>query len=179
MPDLSGVIALSTILSFGHGCPVGPNIALTAQHIVNPEPLDLKAPMVPVQWSQGSLIGHGTPRLPWADRDLASLRSDLPFPTTYVVASTIPSRGEVVYFVGFNWSKKRAFEPREVKAKVIGMVAGQLIYDETAGPGGSGSCVLNAAGEVVAIHVATMNVGPGDNVGIGVLIVGLDVDVLQ
>jgi V8-like Glu-specific endopeptidase len=47
-----------------------------------------------------------------------------------------------------------------------------VFYDKTAGPGSSGSCVLNERDEVVAINVGIWTHGPEAQTPVGVEIVG-------
>jgi hypothetical protein len=176
-PDLSGVLRVVGLRGIAHACPVAPDKALTNVHVVG-EYYDSR----PFIWSTDTadgLLGNVPVGLFWATnrttegdafRDLARVapfRST--FPRWYPIATAAPIPGETVWFVGYDWRRKNdAFARRVFKSKVLRAVSGHLIYAPAGTPGSSGSCVLNAAGQVVAINAAGMGTDDKGEVGIGV-----------
>lgn len=166
------VVSLWTRDGLGHACPINSTDALTADHVaVSREvvwgPFSGFAPYV--IW--GDQLGNtGTAQWQWSDkrRDLSLIRivKDSPPFTAYLRrAKAAPRVGDNVFVVGFKWGKGVGDWTNE--SKVSGVQAGMLIYETSPGPGSSGSCVLNEAGEVVAINVWTIS---GE--GAGLLVVG-------
>jgi hypothetical protein len=173
-PDVSRIVRLSGRFAMGSGCPVGPRKILTAAHVIDPRPFD-RTPLMRTYFAQGTVTGLATPEYSHAVRDLALLEAsvDVEF---YPVAKAAPQAGDSLWLTGYDWRDvKRAFAERTWEVKALRSVAGSLlIYDPAGEPGTSGSCVLNAAGEVVAINVGGKGVGRmfDGEVGVGVLVAG-------
>jgi len=193
-PDTSRMIRVVGRWSTASACPIGPRLALTAAHVVDPRPFDNNVGYSPMAFQQGDVIGtfnvatipKPTPKNPDAveylvsrSRDLAYVNSNVALKGWYPRAEKAPAPGEYVYFYGLDWrSKSAAFAERVFRAKVIRSVAGILVYEPAGEPGTSGSCVLNEKAEVVAVNTGGVYVGnsrslgglllPGDEVGIGV-----------
>lgn len=170
-PDLSGVLRLSGTSSSAHACPISMNLALTSKHVVM-----AYSEMI---WGINDGEKHsGIVKSEWADafRDLAHIVpiSAQRFPRWYPIAEKAPSVGDKVYFLGFDFSnKKDAFAPKEFRGTVTRLFNGTLIFDPAGKPGSSGSCVLNEAGEVVAINQGAQEVADkSDVVGLAVAVWG-------
>jgi V8-like Glu-specific endopeptidase len=187
-PDTSLQIRVVGRWSTASACPIGPRMALTAAHVVDPRPFD-KTPYSPVAFQQGETVGTFTvlerkdakgavlEQMVSRSRDLAYVESNVELVGWYHLAEKAPQPGATVYFYGLDWrNKKNAFAERVWTATVLRTVAGIVIYDPAGEPGTSGSCVLNEDGQVVAVNTGGMLVGPrearalghGNEVGIGV-----------
>jgi Trypsin-like peptidase domain len=173
-PDMSKIVRVSGRWTLGSACPIGPHTALSAAHVVDPRPFDREIPLSPVVFSQGPLIDTFRAEYSFAHRDLAVLTTESTL-EYYRIAVARPQAGDSLYLTGFDWRDvKRAFADRMWEVKDLRVVAGLLIYTPPGDPGTSGSCVLNQAGEVVAINIARKGVGKfgTEEVGLGVLIAG-------
>jgi hypothetical protein len=165
-PDLSGVLKLSSSGNRAHACPIAMDKALTNGHVTGNSS----------QWIWGVSDGeeaHGITRTDWTDgfRDLAQIVPDSAqrFPKWYSLAKSAPKVGDKVYFLGYDWrDKKRGYGERTFDGKVTRIQNGELIFDGQGQPGSSGSCILNEAGEVVAINRSGRDMDNGDKTGQGV-----------
>ena len=167
------IVAVGGKKSFGHACPISKTEALTAEHVSTITRFNGTQVIFPLIWSDTE-GGHGTVMEFMSDsrRDLSYVRVDEgEFARFFTVAKSEPMVGSHVLIVGFDF--KKGIIPRLVWARVLNITAGVLTYDDTPGPGSSGSCVLNEQGEVVAINIGQFNI---DNyskpVGLGHLITG-------
>lgn len=174
-PDVSRIVRLSGRFALGSGCPVGLRTILTAAHVIDARPFDKDVPLAITYFAQGALLGTAFPTHAWGTRDVALLSTEVDI-EFYPVAVSAPAAGEVLFLTGYDWRDvKRAFAERIWEVKALRSVAGNLlIYDPAGEPGTSGSCVLNSAGEVVAINVGGKGVGKmfSGEVGVGVLVAG-------
>lgn len=153
-PDLSGVLALiGGKGNMAHACPIGPALALTSAHVVGE---DYRRYI----WdSQGQIGLLGSPRTTERDlfRDLARVApwggSTTTFPSWYPLAKEAPQPGDKVHYRGWNFRRRKdAFAALDFESTVIRIRGGHVVYWPPGVPGTSGSCVLNAAGEVVAVN---------------------------
>lgn len=149
-PDLSGMLKLTSGDSIAHACPIAMDKALTNQHVMSGASRFI--------WgvSDGEEF-HGLVEVDRSEdfRDLTYIRpvTVTRFPKWYSIAKAAPKIGDKVFFMGYDWSKqKNAFGPYEFDAKVTRILNGQLVFEPAGKPGSSGSCILNEAGEVVAIN---------------------------
>ena len=107
--------------------------------------------------SRGVMGLLGSPKTTERDlfRDLARVApwGDATFPHWYPLAKLPPQVGDRVRFRGWDFRRRKdAFAPRDFDATVIRVRSGLVLFYPPGVPGTSGSCVLNAAGEVVAIQ---------------------------
>ena len=169
-PDSTGILRIFSQRIFGHGCPVGETEMFTARHVALPENRSNY-----VVWStQNGVTGSAWVEDSDLRRDLARMRSDTPFPHVYRIAAEIPTVGDRVLIVGYNYSK--SLQPKILSIKVENVVAGHLVLSPGATRGFSGSCVLNEQNEVVAI--LTGGVGQEERpYGIAPIVVGVWGDV--
>ena len=159
--------------AIAHACPIGPNEALTAAHVVDPRPYDKEVPLQPARWSAKDVFGLLVPSWRLSDSDVAQGVSERPFPLWYEAAKEAPKVGDYLWLVNYSWDgKSKAFSEVPLKVKVTRVLAGHVVYEPSGDPGSSGSCVLNASGELVAINSAGMTVGFHEEVGIGVAVWG-------
>jgi hypothetical protein len=151
----------------GHACPVSPTEAYTADHIAilhrDSDPTSGQA--LPITW--GDRYGNsGTFVWVWSDlrRDLSFVRV-MPetslFSGWFSIADKTPRPGDHVIIVGYDFEKGMVDKPLKVHVTLV--QAGHIAYDDTPGPGSSGSCILNELGEVVGINVAMVN---GNGIGV-------------
>lgn len=146
------VVRIATKGGIAHGCPVGPRDLLTAGHVMmryghaGPE-------AIPATWSDTS--GHsGSLTMLYFDarRDLVLAEStDVPFARWFALASTPPAIGTRAHAVGYDFDNP-SLSQRTVSVRVTGLLGGDVLFERSAGPGSSGSCWINEAGEVIAIH---------------------------
>ncbi len=164
-PNLDGVIRLHGRDSLAHACPLAKDRAITNAHVANSAHV----------WSVGEVSGVVNA----ADtashfRDLAWISPKLgEFPVVYPISQAGPKVGEELFFVGYDWTNQdKALGSRVFKVKVIRSVAGHIAYKPAGAPGSSGSCVLNAKGEVVAVNKGAIELDDKARIGVGVAIWG-------
>lgn len=168
------VVGVSGKGGLGHACPISPTLALTAGHVVYKEintSLGIEEKVIFVVWeSKDGEHGRLSPRGTWSNRDLAMVVTDIPFPGFYVPSPNRPKVGDAVYLVGYD--HKRRLERRVVRAKITSLYAGLIIYDDTPGPGSSGSCVVNEAGQLLGVNFAGGEDEHGRRTGIATSVYG-------
>jgi S1-C subfamily serine protease len=165
-PDTSGILRLGGRFTFAHACPIE-DLVLTSGHVVDARPFEPEVPLLPYRYSDGA--GNAGVVAPLSTERCSDLAVMAVRPgqvvRPYLRASEAPQIGERVWYIGYDWSGKgKAFAEKVIDAKVIRIVAGHLILDEAGEVGSSGSCVLNQAGEVVAINSFGRQVGVGEEV---------------
>jgi trypsin-like peptidase len=153
-PDTTKIISVSGRFALAHVCPIGPDVAVTAAHVVDPSPLNPQVSVYPLRGSnfEGSWIL--SPWRVYQHEDIALVSPIVggTFPNYYHLASAPPSIGEKLYWLGFDWREKgKAFARRVFSGEVLRLVASLIILDTKTDPGSSGSCILNQAGEVVGV----------------------------
>lgn len=164
-PDVTRIIALSGRFSVAQSCPIAPYLAVTNGHVVDPQPFDPQAPLLPYYGQSGVWAGMLRPRTTVWVSDVALLSPAPELPSWYTIAKVEPRAGEKMWWVGYDWrNKDRAFAQRIFTGKVLRSVAGALIIDGETAQGSSGSCVLNASGEVVGIIEGLMGLDNSSSV---------------
>ena len=167
--NMDDVIQVVGKYATGHACPLSPDTALTAAHIVDIRWMDPDFNLVATRISnrngkEGVMLPAGVN----SEVDLGWVKigpGEWPF---YEIAETAPAIGEKIYWVEYNLKKKKkAFQPHSREAKVINNVAGHLFTDGAPTGGASGGCAFNADGKVVAIVVAGWNIGSVRNTNVG------------
>lgn len=151
VPDVSRIMHVLGADAVGHACPVAPDRAITAAHVVLERPDSNPAPL---RWGQTNAeMNTALVPLRRNPRDDIMLLEVLPAPVPYYpIAATAPQVGERLWWVAYDWrDAARAFAPRVLEGRVTRIVAGHLIMDVTSFEGSSGSCALNSRGEVVAL----------------------------
>lgn len=167
-PDMAGVVSLRNKFGSAHGCPISGQVALTSAHVVEPAPL-LTPPMIFGGRFSSELGNEGTYRVFYVSNleDLAYIILDPPQSRWYPLADTAPSPGEAVYYRQYSWKNDDlAYSSIIVRAKVVRLSAGGIVFsDDAPKPGASGSCLLNANGEVVGIIDSYTELENHDRVG--------------
>lgn len=177
-PDLSGVLALMGDGGMAQACPIAPDAALTNAHVVGKD-------YERFIWESRGRIGLlGAPSSTIKDRfrDLARVapQDGTTFPHWYAVAKEAPKAGDKVRFRGWDFRKRRdAFAARDFDSVVLRVVNGHVIYHPPGVRGTSGSCVLNAGGEVVAVNAFGHSTEDQSEVGGGVGVWGELLDLGQ
>lgn len=167
-PDTSGAVQLLGRFSSGHACPIAPQRALTASHVIDIKPFDLVGLMT-FRWQQGETIGRTIGASIVDNADLGEIRPNKDFPKFYPIATTAPIDREHLWIQGFDFRKgKSAFASRVWEVEVLRTTAGHVVFSPTVDHGTSGSCVLNAKGEVVGIVSWGVTLGNNDEVGVAV-----------
>lgn len=167
-----GVVRVQVMQERAHGCAVREDVLLTARHVVEDNrdgQLWLYA-----AWSDGA-GNEGRAVLEDADqaRDVVLLRITSGVPgRVHPLASVAPQVGDRVRIAGYD--EDHPTRVRAVETEVLGVEAGHVFYRKSPGFGSSGSCVLNAADEVVAInHAAQFDAGGSVRWGQGVSVYGV------
>lgn len=174
-PDTSRVVPVHHKNGVGQLCPVTARRAWTAHHVSSRATrLEGRVPVYMVLDIDGEPVTaqqyeHDMRRdLAWVE-----IEPGYEFEGFYKVSEVIPVEGDPVWIVGYDFHD--GLKEEVVQATVLNVRGGMLYYDETPGPGSSGSCILNQAGEVVGINTSMYRAVDGrslDITGIGELIVG-------
>jgi Trypsin-like peptidase domain len=170
-PSTAGILQLSGRFGSAQACPISPDLALTNAHVTDERPFDAGIPYYPYVWSAGDLTGilYPVKGLVYQYRDLAVMRSDTPFASWYPIAKEAPKPGDSLWLVEYNFDDpEHAWEPRRLKVKAKRVVARTVIYVQGGHQGSSGSCVINAAGELVAVNAWVLDFGSKGSAGLGV-----------
>lgn len=161
-PPATGSLQLISRNGSAHGCAVRPDLALTAAHVVDPEPLRPEAPLQNQSWGQGDVLGVAQAQPPFSTRDLAVVRPiGIPFPHVSRQATAPPAPGDRVTWIEYRWTGRDAMAEKRVEARVLRVVAGHLVVDHEPVPGASGGCGWNDEGEVVGIVVWGLGLSAG------------------
>lgn len=163
-PDTAGIISLLSLDRIGHACPCDGTV-YTAAHLARPGNEYLFYTWGDQLGHQGTAEGNSYDRY----RDLGTLKLMGDTPYMYPKATTLPKRGDVVYWVEFGTTAHEFFLPKVRKAKFLYAFAGYANFDNIPQQGASGSCLLNAKGEVVGI-VAWGGIKGGKKAGAAVLL---------
>lgn len=138
----------------GAGCPIADEgkdstfLIVTAKHVAEHSPLVIKS-------FDGRVLGRAT--LKWASskRDLAIMVSDVPLPGIHL-AEEAPAYDDPVMVLG-QGLEEDGWVNHFYRGYVVGIQSAMkrphLATWTEAGPGSSGSCVLNENGEVLGIDV--------------------------
>jgi V8-like Glu-specific endopeptidase len=168
-PDTDAVLRLVGRFTSAHACPISEQLALTNAHVTDMRPFDQSVAALPLIWSA---LGHEGPLRPlavYSMRDLALMESAVPFTRWYTIASAPPAPGDRLWTVGYEWRKRsEMFAPRAFTLTLLRVLSRNLIFTPETARGASGSCVLNARGEVVAINAWSLEAEDAGNVGVAV-----------
>ena len=171
------ILMLSGKDTFGHGCPVeapGPIVGEPPQTRIFTAELVAKdgKKFTPVAWAthDGTAVGFAFPAFLDAVHDLVILLPQEAPPFAFKLSRRPPKEGEKLTIVGYRRKGRNPYDPFVVEARFSGLGPGLITYDDSPGPGSSGSCVLNSDGEVVAINTGFWTPqgpnGPGYGIGV-------------
>jgi hypothetical protein len=168
-----GSLRLIGRFAAGHACAIEPRVALTNGHVIDMRPFDNDVRPFPFAWSDGTgASGFLVPSELERARDLARvqpLREGDVFPHPLRVAAEAPKPGDRIWFLGYSWkNRKSAMDDDVIEARVTRVVALHVIFTPSGQPGSSGSCVVNDAGEVVAINEGAYETGGREEAGVAV-----------
>ncbi len=168
-----GTLRLIGRFSAAHACPIQPRVALTNGHVIDPRPFDNDVKPFPYAWSDGTgASGFLVPASLERARDLATvepMRADDVFPHPFRVAAQAPKPGDRVWLLGYDWrNRKSAMDDDVIEAKVTRVMALHVLFTPSGHPGSSGSCLLNDAGEVVAINEGGYETDAHEEAGLAV-----------
>jgi V8-like Glu-specific endopeptidase len=151
--DSAAVLAVSSRNGFAQACAIGPDLVLTAAHVVDPQPDDPSAPAIRTRFeAEDGTVGTLTPIAIDTASDMALLRPSVPLTHFHVLAPEAPAVGDLLHWYGYDWGKRSNVARREKhEGKVARVVAGQIWIDQDSPTGTSGSCAENARDEVVGI----------------------------
>lgn len=176
-PDMSRIITFVGSDGLAHGCPVEPDIALTARHVAVNRSDSLFTPpgQSAYAFSSGNVYGYATYIAESQALDIAlmQLTSEV---EPYAVAESV-SVGEIVWLIDFERDKDAPFHPVPISAKVATILPHHILLSDFGQPGSSGGCVLNGKGEVVGIYVAFIPLVDLKTVQFNVDVVGMAVSV--
>lgn len=158
-PDLTKILRVIGRHGMGHACPIAPRIAITAAHVVDVRPFE-NVPLFGGRFEQiAGLAGIFEAASVSQASDLAvlSVNQDVRW---YPIAREAPKAGDTLWWVGYDWSnQKDAMRPVHFEQTVTRVIAGHIVFDKATLQGSSGSCVVNAVGEVVGVIAFGMKVG--------------------
>lgn len=176
--DTRGFTKLFFYDGIAQGCPVGPNVLLTARHVAVRENGITTPQNIAATWS----TKDGTTGSAWGvdydyRRDVAIMHTDVPLPFVYKVAEKAPQVGERIIMAGYEYrTGLEKLAERTIETEIIRIVANTLILKEPPVNGFSGSCVLDFKSEVVGILTAAIGTEDGA-VGVAPVVAGTWADV--
>lgn len=169
--NLSSTLHLIGTRTSATACPVGPHIALTARHVIEPEepPFTLRS----YRFSTDDFVaGVAQGREIFNEVDLGIMTTEETL-RPYSFAAEAPEPGDMLYLLGYDWRKeKSAWASRYWVSEVIRTQAGHILFTDPAEPGTSGSCVMNASGEVVGIYLGAKQMHDLKLVGLAAAVYG-------
>ncbi len=151
--DPSPVVAISSRFGWAQGCAIGPDLILTAAHVLDVEPKNPNVPAFPGRFeSEDGTVGTLRPIAIDQASDIALARTSVPLKHHRTLAAEAPEIGAELHWVGFDWGKRsNAAKRKRFSGRLMRIVAGQLWFDEETPAGTSGSCVMTDDGAVVGI----------------------------
>lgn len=127
------------------GCPIGPNVIITAAHVVQHGALI---------WKSGDREGATAVVKIDGSRDLAWLETTERLPAWLPIETRAPVAGEIVGVFGEIVNQRTLFVGRVL---VVEREYGRLLLDGMAFPGSSGGCIVSARGMVYGVMQGGMN----------------------
>lgn len=170
MPDLSRILHLNGRFDFAHACPISPALALTNNHVQDAF-FDNPAVGFLAHGFTSDLNPNQAVLLPinalrYTDLGLGITSVDVPF---YHISPTAPVVGEQLWWIGYDWrTGADMLKTRPFTGQVERIRAGVIVIAATTVPGTSGSCILDARGQVVGIIAWSMSAEDGVDVTLGV-----------
>lgn len=152
--DIRPVISLIGRFGMAHACPLGPDLVITNAHVTDIEPTSAFALLPSRAWSEVEgdfgLESRGVSYA--ADLSVMGPVSEIKLQHYFPIALDLPSPGDTLYWVGYDWRHKATMFARRVfSGHVLRVIAGNIIIDRETTKGSSGSCVLDGQGRAVGI----------------------------
>jgi hypothetical protein len=149
--DMNGVMALLSMESIGHACPVD-GVVYTAKH--NVYDVEARKPtMRGFSWEDGygnkGVVHTGDTNDYY---DLAKLAVPTGTPVYYERGED-PEIGDEVRWVEFSQEKEEVCQPEVKTGRVMSSLAGYIFIDTPPIPGASGGCLIDSEGKAVGMIV--------------------------
>ncbi len=158
--------------SLAHGCPITTptgDYVLSSRHVVMNEKKDR---LMGARWGeQGGASGE---LFPIAISDRADIGMfgfvDEKRPSVmHHLSESAPGEGEVLWMFGYNWA---TFSEKPLALATVRVLAGHIVGNNSAGPGSSGSCLLDERGDVVGVNSWQVSGEGGENLSLGPAVFG-------
>ena len=146
-------LSVSTPHSSGHGCPVRDDLFVTARHIVQPSFKEINyvtwGTVNNEQWGAASIFKASL------SQDLVLMRIiDQKLQRWYPIGNPIPHQRHYGWEFTFDTDNPSDTFRRKLRSSMwLREFAGNIVLNEPATPGASGSCLFNELGQAVGIIV--------------------------
>ena len=167
--DFNSVLRLMGYATAAHACPVTEHLALTARHVVSGDEDQMRSYRFD---THDGVEGSVVPVWRADDADLALVYTEASL-RYYPIATQAPQPGDLLSLMGYDWRKADdAYAERVWESVFLRQRAGTLIFKKPGEGGSSGSCVFNAAGEVVGVNIGVKSTQDQRAVGVATSVVG-------
>lgn len=152
-------LALSTASGAGHACPVNGEV-ITAAHVLWDE---TTRKYLGATYTFGTSEGYAIADAFFPYKDLARLQ--ISGQVRYLPSGN-PQAGDEVFWFEYDFrTQENAFRAHRRMAIILRVVAGLVIFDQEPVSGASGTCLINARGQVVGIVSSAFETQDGKSAG--------------